>query len=592
MEHKEHVASFILQKCEEYGPHIAQRVKRNDHWVETTYQEFGRHIRAMAKSIMEIKIEPGDRVGIFSENRPEWAVADLGILAVFGVSVPIYATNTASQVEYIVNDAGIKLLFVGDADQYAKVNEVRSRCKTLEKVILFESVATEMDCDETYADFMVQGNRSVLDDKIDANLASADPSDLATLIYTSGTTGEPKGVMLIHSSFFHQFRAIDRDFKVTSADRSLCFLPLSHSFERAWSYYVFVCGASNSYLDDARKVRDYFPDVKPTAMVSVPRLYEKIYGMVFAKLETASPLKRALFLWAVKTGKEFQYSRRKGHVGPLLHVKHSLADKLVLHKIRSAMGGPKNFLAAGGAALAKEIEEFFFAAGVMVCQGYGLSETAPVLTANVPHDFRFGTVGKPVLEVELKIAEDGEILARGPNLMKGYYNKPEATAEAIVDGWFHTGDIGVIDPDGFVRITDRKKDLIVTSGGKNVAPQHIETELGADHYIEQLVAIGDARHFISALLVPNFEALEGWASEQGISYANHEELVKNPKVYEHYQSRLDSGSANLARYEQVKKFTILPRSFSQETGELTPTMKVKRRKVGEKYRDIIEGMYK
>ena len=381
-------------------------------------------------------------------------------------------------------------------------------------------------------------------------------------------------------------------FNVGPGDRSLCFLPLSHVYERAWSFYVFVCGAENNYLANPKEVIAAMSEVWPTVMVSVPRLYEKIYAAAFHGLDQGSGLKKKLFHWSIGVGQRYQYALKdKGSAGSGLSLQHKLADKLVLSKVRDVVGGPKNFFSAGGAPLSQTIEEFFFAAGLLVCEGYGLTETSPIVTYNTPKAFKFGTVGKPILECEIKIAGNGEILVKSPSVTQGYYNKPEATAEAIKDGWFHTGDVGEFDDEGFLRITDRIKDLIITSGGKNIAPQKIETVYAKDHFIEQFIAIGDRRKFISALVVPNFEALEAYAGEQDIAYSSREELVENEDVHAFYKERIDGRSQELARYEQVKTFKLLPEAFTQETGELTPTQKIKRKVVAEKHTAQIEAMY-
>lgn len=589
---KEHIAACILDKCKDYSQHAAMRHKVSGQWQSTTYEEFAGLILSCAQALLEMGVKRGDMVGIFARNRPEWAIADLGILAVGAVSVPIYATNTQAQTEYIVNDAALRLIFVGDREQYEKVLSFRDKYERLQKIIVCDEVEVTADRTMCFADFLARGEQAGRGGEIDEHLARADTNDLATLIYTSGTTGEPKGVMLTHGNIFHQFKAVDKDFEISHKDSSLCFLPLSHSYERAWSYYIFASGATNCYVSDPRRVIEYLSEVKPTAMVSVPRLYEKIYTTAHEKLQKASPVKRAMFHWAVKTGKRYEYKRRASGTCPILRFKHRIADKLVLSKIRGIVGGHKNFFSAGGASLAGEIEEFFFAAGLLVCQGYGLTETAPVLTANNPHHFRFGTVGRPIEGVQLKIAPDGEILAKGPNVMKGYYNKPEATREAFgEDGWFKTGDVGEFDADGYLKITGRIKDLIITSGGKNIAPQHIESVVGQDHYIDQIVAIGDGRHFISALIVPYYDALEEWARDNGIEYSSRDELANHPAVQRFYRGRVEELSGDLGPYERVKKFTIISTEFSQEGGELTPTLKVKRGVVNSKYKDVIEKMY-
>jgi long-chain acyl-CoA synthetase len=398
--------------------------------------------------------------------------------------------------------------------------------------------------------------------------------------------------MLTHGNIFHQFKAIQGQFQVGPGDRSLCFLPLSHVYERSWSFYVFQCGAENNYLVNPKEVIAAMSEVKPTVMVSVPRLYEKIYAAAIHGLEQGSAVKKKLFNWAIGVGRQYQYQvKDQGSAAGLLSLQHKLADKLVLSKVRDVVGGSKNFFSAGGAPLSKDIEEFFFAVGLLVCEGYGLTETSPMVTFNTPKAFKFGTVGKPIPDCQVKIADDGEILVKSPSVTQGYYNKPEATAEAFRSGWFHTGDVGEFDEEGFLVITDRIKDLIITSGGKNVAPQKIETVYAKDHFIEQFIVIGDRFKFISALLVPNFEVLEAYAQEQGIDYRSREELVANDAIYAFYKARIDGRSEELANYERVKVFTLLPTPFAQETGELTPTQKLKRKVISERYAAQIAAMY-
>lgn len=588
---KEHLAIMVRESVARNGAHVAMRIKQSGEWKETTYKEMGELIDAVSLALIDIGVDSNKMVGIFSPNRPEWALADFAILSVGAVSVPIYATNTAKQAEYIINDAGIEVVFAGSKEQYDKVQQIKSG--KIKKIIVSDkSVPLADDISVYFDDFVETGRKSKSEAELQKRLDSGETTDLATLIYTSGTTGDPKGVMLTHSNFYHQLKGISEHFNITTADKSLCFLPLSHAYERSWSYLVFHFGVENNYLDDPKMIVEVMPEVRPTAMVSVPRLYEKIYSTVFDRLEKASPVKKKLFSWALAKGKKYQYKKKdKKFIGPWLGFTHRLADKLVLSKIRDIVGGPKNFFSAGGASLSKDIEEFFFSAGLLVCQGYGLTETSPVITCNRPGDFKFGTVGKTIADTEVKLSDQGEILIRGGNLMKGYYNKPDATAEAIVDGWFHTGDVGVIDDEGFLKITDRIKDLIITAQGKNVAPQHIESIVGMDHYIEQIATVGDGRQYIVALVVPNFPALEEYAKDKGISYSSKEDLVKHPDIVGFYNDRINAASDELASYEQIKKFTLVPNEFTQEGGELTPTMKIKRKIVQEKYKDLIDAMY-
>ena len=589
-----HLALMIRSSVEKYGDGIAMRRRRDDEWEKISYNSLGEQIRLVAGALLEYGVDEGEMVGIFSQNRPEWAIADFGILNVKGVSVPIYATNTAKQAEYIVNDARIKTIFVGDQVQYSKVRSFFDSSPYLKNIIVFDdAVALKGDESIHFKDFLRLGEESARDNEIEQRLSEVSSDDLATLIYTSGTTGDPKGVMLTHANFFHQFDAVDENFDVDRKDRSLCFLPLSHVYERIWSYYVFKKGVVNNYVEDPKKVVEYFQEVKPTVMVSVPRLYEKIYSTVFDRLEKASSLKKKLFMWAVEIGGRYRHAvKGKSFIGFYLRLVHRIADMLVLKKIRDVVGGPKKFFSAGGAPLSRDIEEFFFAADLLVCQGYGLTESSPMISYNTPKNFRFGTVGKPVPGCEVKISDSGEILARGPNIMRGYYNKPEETEQTIVDGWLKTGDVGTIDEEGFLIITDRIKDLIITSGGKNIAPQHIETAVGKDHYIEQIAVIGDKRKFVSALVVPSFAALEEYARENNIAFSTREELINREEIVNFYDNRIETQSAELANFERIKRFTLLSQEFTQDGDELTPTLKIKRKVIAEKYRDIIDAMYR
>jgi long-chain acyl-CoA synthetase len=590
---KDHLAFMIRDSVRAHGAKTAMRYRDGGAWHSISYAELGEKILAVAKALLESSIQEGDMVGIFARNAPEWAIADFGILSAKAVSVPIYSTNTAKQAEYIASDAGLKLVFVGDQVQYDKVMSFRASTPQLQRVVAFDKT-TKLSGDGSlsFDDFIRMGAASPRDAEVEKRLESATSEDVATIIYTSGTTGDPKGAVLTHANFFHQFRAVDERFEVGTRDRSICFLPLSHTYERLWSYYVFRCGAENNYLADPKDVVTCMPEVRPTAMVGVPRLYEKICAAVLDRAGMGSAARRALFRWAMDVGKECQYRKKeKRPIGPLLALQHRVADALVLSKIRDVVGGEKNFFSCGGAPLSKDVEEFFFAAGLLICQGYGLTETSPMLTCNAPGAFKFGTVGRPILGCEIRIAKSGEILARGGNVMKGYYKKPAETAATFEDGWFKTGDVGAIDEDGFLHITDRIKDLIITSQGMNIAPQHIEAMFGSDPYVEHVAILGDKRSYVSALVVPSFPVLERHARENGIPFASREELVTRPEIIAFYEGRIQGVNEGLAGYEQVKRFTLMPSEFTQDGGELTPTLKIKRRFVEQKYRAVIDAMY-
>lgn len=597
---REHISAFLADRARESGDHPALRFRSSGHWRDISYAAMDRSVQAVARGLLGLGVEPGARVGIMSWNRPAWSLADFGILRAGCIVVPLYPTSTAGQVAHIVRDAGIEVLFVGGEQELVALNEAREHLPQLRHVLVFDDEAADAAAGlHPFSDFAARAEAlegdeaALLDADIAAREGAVQPDDLATIIYTSGTTGDPKGVMLTHANFFHQFRAVTERFTLGPEDRSLCFLPLSHVFERAWTYYVFSQGATNCYVLDPKEVTTAMAEVKPTAMTGVPRLYEKIHATMFDRVERARPLRRKIFHWALRTGLDFNSRRFDGRaVSPLLRLKYAVADALVLRKIRAVVGGPKNFFAAGGAALAQEIEETFLSAGLLVCQGYGLTETAPMISCNCPAHLRFGTVGKPVCEVEVRIGEEGEIQVRGPNVMKGYWNRPEDTAATFTaDGWLKTGDVGELDGDGFIRITDRIKDLIITSGGKNIAPANIEMQVGKDHYIEQIAVIGDGRRFVSALVIPSFEALEAWAGEQRIRFSDRADLLRNHRVVEFVRDRISRQSAGLASFERIKRFHLLEKGFSMADGEITPTLKLKRKVIQQRYKEIIDRLY-
>lgn len=582
-----HLGKMIRARVEASPSKPAMGFEADGAWTSITYREMGARIDAVASWLLARGVGHGDRVAIFAPNSPAWSIASIAAISIGAVEVPIYATNTAEQAVHIANDSGAIVAFVGDADQRAKL-EPLMESGALRAIVVFDARAAAPERHFVAFDELLA---TPVSPELESRLAS-NPDDLAALIYTSGTTGEPKGVMLTHANLTCQFETLEVKFDVSERDRSLCFLPLSHTYENTWTLYVLTKGAHNVYLEDPKRVVEAIQQVRPTCMVSVPRLYEKVYATARYRLSKASGAKRALFEWALGVGREAGYRKVRGEkIGTLLAAQHRVADTLVLSKVRDLVGGPKNFFSAGGAALSKEIEEFFFSTGLLVCQGYGLTETAPMLSCNAPGDFKFGTVGKPIIGVEIRIAPDGEILARGPNLMQGYWKKPEATAEAIVDGWFHTGDIGEFDEDGFLRITDRKKDLIITSGGKNIAPSRIESIIGKDYYIDQIATVGEGKNYLSALIVPQFEALDQWAKEHGLTFDSVRSMVKDSRVIAFIAERIEQQQKELAQYEKIKKFTLLSDRFSQTGGEITPTLKNIRKAIAAKYKEIIDAMY-
>jgi long-chain acyl-CoA synthetase len=571
------------------------RYKKQGVWRGVSSEELRTTVEELSLGLRALGVERGDRVAILSENRPEWAYADLATLTAAAVDAPVYATLTPAQVLYILNDSESKVAFVSNAAQAAKVAQVRDKAPHLKHVIRMDEQAIEGTT--SLAEVRALGRSALAQDKdaVKKQAALARPEDLATLIYTSGTTGDPKGVMLLHSNLVSNVLGAMTAFKsLGPADTALSFLPLCHSFERMGGHYLMLyMGVTIAYAESFEKLADNMLEVQPTLMLSVPRLYEKIYARVLEKVAADAPMRQRIFQWGLAVGKRVFKHQLEGGAPPLgLRLQHALADALVFKKIRARTGGRLRLFISGGAPLAREINEFFGAAGLLILEGYGLTETSPVITVNTPAANKPGTVGPPIPGVEVKIAEDGEILTRGPHVMKGYYRKPEATAEAIdKDGWFHTGDVGLLDPQGFLVITDRKKDILVTSGGKNIAPQPIENRLKTNQLFAEVVMIGNKRHFPAALVVPNFEPLEKWARERGLEAASREELIAKAEVVELYEKTIGELSSELAQFEKIKKITLLAREFTLEAGELTPTLKVKRRFVEQKYKELIDRMY-
>src|SRR6056297_114049 len=587
---------FTRERVDKYGEKIALRAKKDGEWESISWREFGEKINQAAKAMREMGIEDQQMISIFSQNKPECSITDIAALGIRAVPVFIYATNTAGQAEYIVNDCQARLIFVGDQEQYDKAKTLFPNCGSLQKIIAFDPNIRLDDSENAMylSDFLEIGRNSKLGEEIDNRMSRASQHDILTLIYTSGTTGEPKGVILTHFNLIFTAAAHDQRLdSVSDQDVSLCFLPLSHVFERTWTYYALYRGMEVIYLDDPKIIIDFIKEAKPHIMCSVPRVYEKIYAAVYHNLESASPMKKKLFHWALGKGAQRNNLIKDQQSVPLLlEMQYKMADNLVLSKIRDLVGGRIRFMPCAGAPLAQNIEEFFYAAGMFVWYGYGLSETTATVTCHPSHNFKFGLVGTPLPGVHVKIGDNGEILIKGGNVMQGYYNKPEATAEAFTeDGWFRTGDVGEFDENGELRITDRIKDLMKTSGGKYIAPQLIESTLGADHFIEQVMVIGEQKKFVSALIVPSFEALEEYAQNRNIAYSSRADLVQHPEIIELYRQRINERSKDLAGYEKVKEFTLLPDEFSVDRNEITPTMKIKRKNVAERYNDAINNMY-
>ena len=570
------------------------RIRRDGRWTELSYLELAERVYAASVGLRELGIRDGDRVAILSENRPEWAIADYACLAARCTDVPIYPTLPARQAEYILRDSGAVALLVSSAEQLEKALAIRERLPALRHLVAFDAGARGpgvLGFDELLA-----AGRAALPRYPDwrAHALRVTPDDLATLIYTSGTTGEPKGVMLTHGNIASNVTTCVELFDFSPDDECLSFLPLSHIFERMFGHYsMFFAGVLINYAGSIETVPADMQDRRPTMMASVPRLYEKIYARVLDSVRASPVPRRRIFAWARRVGEEWVERTLAGApIPPGLALRRRLADRLVFAKLRARTGGRIRFFISGGAPLSAEIAKFFYAAGMPILEGYGLTETSPVMAVNTYGRTKLGTVGPLIPGVEVRFAADGEIITRGPNVMRGYFGKPQATADAIdPDGWFHTGDIGLLDAEGYLRITDRKKDLIVTAGGKNIAPQPIENLAKSSKFVSNAVMLGDRRPFPIMLVVPSAEPLKAWAVRHGLPANDLERLVSLPDVQTKLEREVRKTLRDLAQFEMPKKFLLLPRDFSVEGGELTPTLKVRRRIVEERHRAAIEALY-
>jgi len=586
---------LFFRAIEGYDKPDALQVKIGGRYEPISHRVMLERVRHVSYALLHTGANPGDRVAILSENRPEWAIADFACLTAGLTDVSVYPTLPAAQIEYILRDSGAVIAFVSTADLAEKIASIRSNLPALKSVISFDAVAKHI-ADTSMADFERQGALAEPPDAAIAHRTRAlavTPSEVATLLYTSGTTGEPKGVMLTHDNIHSNVAASREVIPFSGDDVALSFLPLSHILERmAGHYLMFATGTSIAYAESIDAVADNMAEVRPTLMVSVPRLYEKMYARVVEAASSGGNIKKRIFSWARTTADAWADVKLAGGTPRgLLAIKYSVADRLVFSKLKERTGGRLRYFVSGGAPLAPEINKFFYAAGLTILEGYGLTETSPVIAVNTPEAFRIGTVGMAIPGVSIAIAEDGEILTRGPNVMVGYYNKPALTKEAIdSDGWLHTGDIGVLQ-DGFLSITDRKKDILVTAGGKNIAPQPIEARMKRSKFVAEAVLIGDKRKFPMALVVPDFNQLEKWARYKSLSFTDHASLVALPEVKAKMERETLAGLTDLASFETPKKIALLPEDFSVDRGELTPTLKVKRRVVDRNYKDVIDAVY-
>ncbi len=578
-----------------YDKPDALKAKVDGTWRSISHRTFAERVRRVALGLQTLGVRAGDRVALLSENRPEWPIADLGCLTSAVTDVPIYPNLPADQVRYMLNDSGAVAIFVSTAEQAAKVAQIRGECPAMRHVIGFTSTRVP-GVDRTLAELEADGAAKESKEGLAAyerSWRAVQPNDVATMLYTSGTTGEPKGVMLTHDNIYSNCMASCAVIPFEGKDTCLSFLPLSHILERmAGQYLMITTGTSIAYAESMDTVPINMQEIAPSIVISVPRLYEKMYARVLENALSGGAIKKNIFFWARRVADRWADQKLAGREPRgFLALQYALAQKLVFSKLKARTGGKLRYFVSGGAPLAPEINKFFYAAGLVILEGYGLTETSPVIAVNSPSRFRIGTVGMPLPGVDVMIAADGEILTRGPNVMKGYYNKPQATAEAIdTEGWFHTGDIGVVE-DGFLRITDRKKDIIVTAGGKNIAPQPIENQIKTNKYVSQAVMIGDKRKFPVMLVVPNWETLEKWARLKNIIWTDRAQLLQMPTIQAKMNQEVMGEMEGLARYEVPKKIGLLEHDFSIERGELTPTLKVKRRVIDKTYKHVVDSLY-
>ena len=586
---------MVKERAKKYGAREVYRFKdkSNNQYKSYSWNELATSMDQVSKSLISMGYGTESKIGIYSNNRLEWSITDYGILAIRGVVVPFFGTATKEQVKYIVDETKMELMFVGDQEQLEKALWVLDKSDSLKSIVSFNNEINNEDSHcISWDSFIKLGSNNSLDKKLIQYYEDAKPEDLATILYTSGTTGEPKGVMLDHDNFMYLFTIHDERLDVTDQDVSMSFLPLSHIFERAWSFYVLYRGAINVFLENPRDVIEELPKANPTIMCTVPRFFEKTHEGILTEYDKWPSTKKKIFDWSINIGLQCAAFKSKNkNIPAILKLKNSIADKLVLKKLRSIFGKNIRMIPCSGAAIRVDLLKFFHATGLFVNHGYGATETTATISCFESDVYEFGSVGKKMPGLEVKISDEGEILVKGKTVFKGYYNKPDETNAVLKDGWYYTGDEGHISENGNLVMTDRIKDLFKTSVGKYVSPQKIELLLGQDPFIEQVISIGDDRKYVTALIVPVFDSLKAHANMLGLKHTTDSDLISLPEIKDLIEKRIEKIQLELAPFEKVVKFTLLPEPFSIENNAMTSTLKFRRKVIMENYKDLIEEMY-
>jgi long-chain acyl-CoA synthetase len=587
------LGTMILEMPDRPAANIAVKVKQRGSWQNISWKEYYEAIIQTASAFKNIGLEPGDKVALMSNTRWEWATCDLAVMSMQGIIVPIYQNSTPEEVEYILNHSEAKIFVCENKFSLLIWRNIRERCPHVKAVVCFEIDRPEDDSVHMWPQFLANGKNNLAANKklAENNCRKISLKDTATIVYTSGTTGLPKGVVLTYEQISSEITEAFPFCGVKADDMTLTFLPFAHVLGRIEHWGHVHIGFTMAYAESIEKIRYNLPEIKPTILVAVPRIFEKVYSQILSQIET-QPLKKKIFNWAMDVGRKVSYLKvTRQRIPLLLLAEYETARKLVLNKVTEAFGGRLKFAISGGAPISQDLAQFFHAAGILILEGYGLTETTAAITVNTPYNYKFGSVGRPIGDVQLKIAEDGEILVKSKKVMKEYYNDPESTALNIKDGWFATGDIGQILSGGDLKITDRKKDLIKTAGGKYVAPQKIENLLKNNPLIAYILVHGDQEKYIVCLVTIDRPYVEKWAKEMGWSYNQWTDLIDQPEVQDSIKNTVNEANAKLASYESVKKYKILPVEFSIEAGEITPSLKVKRKFLDQKYKDVIKSLY-